>query len=372
MKSQKITKYLAERIAANDFPSSVYLVAEEGSPVFSGAVGSAVVDPEHIPAATGTIYDMASLTKVLVTGLLTSILIESGELSLDDRVADLIPDFGSPGKQEITVVELLTHTSRLPAWLPLYLLASDPADVVFEIDRIPLDQKQNAVTYSDLNFIVLGKIVERVIGSSLDVAAKEIIFRPLGLSKTFFNPPASMKTRIAASETGNAYERQTCIELGFLQPDATDLGGLRTKLIWGEVHDGNSYFMNGVSGHAGLFSTASETFEIAKQFLPATSTLLSDESCKLFRTNFTKGMNEPRSLAFQLASMPESTAGTRMSPGSFGHLGFTGTSLWIDPVRDRIFILLTNRTHAHDLPFVNINSVRRQFHDLAISELDQN
>ncbi len=279
---------------------------------------------------------------------------------------------GRPTSRRSHVVELLTHTSGLPAWLPLYLLATGPEDVVFEIDRIPLDQKQNAVTYSDLNFIILGKIVERIIGSTLDVAAAEIIFRPLGLVKTFFNPPASLKLRIAASENGNGFERQTCVDLGYLQPDSLDVGPLRTRMIWGEVHDGNSYFMNGVSGHAGLFSTASETFEIAKQFLPGTSTLLSDESCKLFRTNFTKGVNEHRSLAFQLASTPESTAGTNMSPGSFGHLGFTGTSLWIDPVRERAYILLTNRTHSHDLPFVNINSVRRHFHDLAIQDLDQN
>lgn len=154
-----------------------------------------------------------------------------------------------------------------------------------------------------------------------------------------------------------------------------DAGGsdpFRKHLIWGEVHDGNAYFMGGVAGHAGLFSTAEEVFKIALQFLPQYTQLLKPETCESFRTNFTKGMNEDRSFAFQLASTKDSTAGTKMSPESFGHNGFTGTSLWIDPVKDRIFILLTNRTHNRELPFANINAVRRRFHDLAIDCLDGN
>ena len=130
--------------------------------------------------------------------------------------------------------------------------------------------------------------------------------------------------------------------------------------------------MGGAAGHAGLFSTAEEVFNLALQFLPDHTTILSPETTELFLTNFTEGMNEDRSLAFQLASTEGSTAGTAMSPQTFGHNGFTGTSLWIDPINDRIFILLTNRTHAHRLPFVNINSVRRRFHDLAIQELNKN
>jgi CubicO group peptidase (beta-lactamase class C family) len=130
--------------------------------------------------------------------------------------------------------------------------------------------------------------------------------------------------------------------------------------------------MGGVAGHAGLFSTAEEVFRIAEQFLPNYTKLLKPETCELFRTNFTKGMNEDRSFAFQMASTEGSTAGTRMSPESFGHNGFTGTSLWIDPIKERIFVLLTNRTHNHPLPFTNINAVRRSFHDLAIELLDKN
>jgi CubicO group peptidase (beta-lactamase class C family) len=139
----------------------------------------------------------------------------------------------------------------------------------------------------------------------------------------------------------------------------------RDYQIWGEVHDGNCWFMKGVSGHAGLFSTAEETFRIARQFLAAETILLKPETCRLFRTNFTPTLNEARSVAFQLAATPESTASEALSKDSFGHLGFTGTSLWIEPERERVFILLANRTHAHALPFLNINSVRRRFHELA-------
>ena len=131
--------------------------------------------------------------------------------------------------------------------------------------------------------------------------------------------------------------------------------------------------MGGVAGHAGLFSTAEETFKIAQQFLPNYTTLLKPETCELFQTSFTQGMNEQRSLAFQLASTPESTAGGRLSPQSFGHLGFTGTSLWIDPVlkSGSLFYLLIERTTSQ-LPFVNINSVRRRFHDLGNEHLERN
>jgi len=185
-----------------------------------------------------------------------------------------------------------------------------------------------------------------------------------------FNPSADKRKQIGASENGNDYERETCVEK--FPEIRVPRSALRNHLIWGEVHDGNAYFMGGVAGHAGLFSTAEEVFKIAQQFLPNYTQLLKPETTELFRTNFTKGLNEDRSIAFQLASTEGSTAGSKMSPESFGQTGFTGTSLWIDPVKERVFVLLTNRTHNHPLPFVNINSVRRRFHDLAIDFLEKN
>lgn len=372
--NQRISDLLQERIDANDFPSAVYLVAEKGDIVFHDALGYAVVGPEPIAAKLDTIYDLASLTKPLVTGLLAASQIEDGDISLGSRLGDEQIVFDGSSAASLTVKELVTHTSGLPAWRPFYLLAENASPK--EIGRLIGEQRSagrgTEVEYSDLNFIALAILIEngRPDGEFDLWAANE-----LGLSRTAFNPISHGFDRreIAASEMGNGYEKQTCIDQGFLaRNNETDVppGVFREHLIWGEVHDGNAYFMKGAAGHAGLFSTAEEVYKIALQFLPSHTRLLRPETCELFRRNFTKGLNEDRSFAFQLASTKDSTAGTMMSPESFGHNGFTGTSLWIDPVKDRIFVLLTNRTHNHPLPFVNINSVRRRFHDLAIEELD--
>ena len=370
---QEISNFLRSRIDAGDFPSAVYLVAEKGEIQFHDAFGYSVVEPERIKAKLDTIYDVASLTKPLVTGLIVSRMVESGRVSPTVSVGDLLNEFHTSGNAEITVNDLMMHTSGLPAWKPLYLLVDDLDDVAYEIARTLSSSDQQPVTYSDINFIVLGLIVENITGKSLDEVATREIALPLALQDSSFNPWSEFRLRIAASEEGNEYEKQTCIEQGYLNAEdefRIPHSAFRTHQIWGEVHDGNAYFMGGVAGHAGLFSTAEEVFKIALQFLPNYTRLLKPETCELFRTNFTKGMNEDRSFGFQLASTEGSTAGTKMSPESFGHNGFTGTSVWIDPVKERVFVLLTNRTHNHTLPFVNINSVRRRFHDLAIELLD--
>ncbi|NOT48239.1 MAG: serine hydrolase [Acidobacteria bacterium] len=383
--NKAISAFLSERIEANDFPSAVYLVAEKGEIVYQDALGYAVVEPERIEAKLDTIYDLASLTKPLVTGLLTAQMIEDGGIGLDDAIRPYYPVKECGQDFDLTVRQLATHTSGLPAWLPLYLQARSRVSVPLLICGL---QRQSApdteVIYSDLNFLTLQFVIE---GNSVDQCAGSDIIDELGLERTTFNPTTNSWIRkldrreIAATERGNEYEKQTCIEMGYLSPESVGLEKnpvaiapgsdmFRKHIIWGEVHDGNAYFMGGAAGHAGLFSTAEEVFKIALQFLPQHTKLLKPETCELFRINFTKGLNEDRSFAFQLASTKDSTAGTKMSPESFGHNGFTGTSLWIDPVKDRIFVLLTNRTHNHPLPFVNINSVRRRFHDLAIEALD--
>ena len=373
MKSQQISDFLQSRIDARDFPSAVYLVAEKGEIIFTDAIGFAVVEPEKIEAGIDTIYDLASLTKVLVTGLLCAKLIEQGELKLEGMVL-ISRDRFSPDKI-ITLQNLLTHTSGFAAWKPIYLIVDKSGDrSTFGVTCEEIDDESytKKVVYSDFNFIQLKFLLEGKYGESFDKIVEKIIFEPLNLKNTFFNPPKELQKRIAASEKGNEYEKHTCIEQGYLKPSANADGTdkFRDYQIWGEVHDGNCFFMNGVSGHAGLFSTAEETFKIAQQFLASQTTLLNPETCRLFRTNFTPGLNEARSVAFQLAETKDSTAGTALSKDSFGHLGFTGTSLWIEPESERIFILLTNRTHARELPFVNINSVRRRFHELAVAILD--
>lgn len=365
---RKISSFLAGRIAAGDFPSAVYLVAERSAVAFADALGNAVVEPQRIAATGDTIYDLASLTKPLVTGLLCARRVEAGDLALDSSVFHYLPEFDRADKQAITVRQLLTHTSGLPAWRPLYILAgAKPEQTLAAIAGLDLEYPPGArVVYSDLGFIVLGLLLERLTGKRLRELAQSEIFEPLKLRRTFFNPELALQTEIAACETGNAYEREMCDNTG-----AGEYKDWRAELIWGQVHDGNAHFLGGAAGHAGLFSTAAEAHGLANQFVTGQTRLLKPATCELFRKNLTAGLNEARSFAWQLAETKDSAAGTDLPRDSFGHSGFTGTSCWIDPGSERIFILLTNRTHARALPFANINSVRREFHSLAVAALDQ-
>lgn len=365
---QRISSFLEERIKAGDFPSAVYLVAECGRVVFADALGLAVREPEHRAATLDTIYDLASLTKPLVTGLVLASLLERGEIDLDWEVSKMMDEFDRADKRHITVGQLLTHTSGLPAWRPLYITTGGDRERLLnviaeeELDCLP----GTTVRYSDLGFIVLGKLIERIEGATLAEIAQGKIFGPLELKSTFFNPDVKIRSQIAACETGNRHEREKCRDMA----GARSFTKWREHLIWGEVHDGNAYFMGGAAGHAGLFSNARETLRLVEQFIPARTELLSSETCILFRTNMTPGLGEARSFAWQLAGTVDSAAGPALSSDSFGHLGFTGTSCWIDARQERVFILLTNRTHAHDLPFVIINNVRRTFHTMATELLN--
>lgn len=362
---------LLSRIGSGDFPSAVYVVAEHRCAVFTDALGDAVREPESRAATLETIYDLASLTKPLVTGLLCAQLVELGELTLDSSVANYLLEFDRPDKNRITIRELLTHTSGLPAWRPLYLLAVEKESALASIANETLDARPGEqVIYSDLGFIVLGFLLERLMGSRLDELALNRIVKPLELQHTFFNPAAATRTGVAACETGNAYERDMC-EKSFSVESIASYHGWRKEVVWGDVHDGNAHFLGGTAGHAGLFSTAHETLRLANQFIAGQSQLLSSETCQLFQQNMTEGMNEARSFAWQLAATKDSTRGPSLPSDAFGHTGFTGTSCWIDAHRERVFILLTNRTHARALPFANINAVRREFHKLAVAALDE-
>ena len=365
-RNEQLSVFLQQHIEAGEFPSAAYLVGEREEILFADALGHSVVNPYRIANKLDTIYDLASLTKPLVTGMLAARRIELGELTLDSSVSHYLPEFERTDKQMITVRELLTHTSGLPAWRPLYLLAEDePERAAGAIANLDLEYKPGTrVVYSDLGFIALGILLERMTGHRLADLAQREIFEPLQLKHTFFNPELALQTGIAACELGNAYEKNMCNETG-----AGEYAKARQRMIWGEVHDGNAYFLGGAAGHAGLFSTASEAFKLAQQFIAESSKLLTAPTCKLFRENMTAGLEEARSLAWQLAATPDSTAGNDLPRDSFGHNGFTGTSVWIDAEHRRVFVLLTNRTHARELPFANINAVRREFNSLATAEI---
>src|SRR5829696_6618123 len=318
--NNQLSALLNQHIDAGEFPSAVYLVAERDEIVYADALGYSVVEPYRVANKLDTIYDLASLTKPLVTTMLCSRRIELGELTLDSSVSHYLAEFDRTDKQMITVRELLTHTSGLPAWRPLYVLTEEqPERAAGAIANLDLEYKPSTrVVYSDMGFIALGILLERLTGQRLADMAQREIFEPLKLQLTFFNPEIALQTGIAACETGNVYEKNMSAETG-----TGEYPNSRQRLIWGEVHDGNAYFLGGAAGHAGLFSSAPDTFVLAQQFLPETSRLLTAQTCALFRTNMTPGLEESRSLAWQLAETSESTAGLDLPRDSFGHNGFT-------------------------------------------------
>src|SRR5215216_3105488 len=215
-RNDQLTALLEEHINAGEFPSAVYLVGERDQIIYEDAIGHSVVEPYRIANKIDTIYDLASLTKPLITGLLCSRRIELGELTLDSSVSHYLPEFDRTDKQMITVRELLTHTSGLPAWRPLYLLTEDQPDrAAGAIANLDLEYKPGTrVVYSDLGFIALGILLERMTGQRLSNMAQHEIFEPLKLKQSFFNPEIALQTGIAACETGNAYEVDMCKQLG--------------------------------------------------------------------------------------------------------------------------------------------------------------
>jgi len=357
----EVEAYLDARIAEGVFPSAVALVRERGDEILAVARGNAVVRPELIPATDETIFDLASLTKPLATTLLVALELEAGRLALDDPAARFVEEFDRSDRRHVTLRHLLTHTSGLPKWRPFYVDPGDRSRVAEAIGKLPFDYETGTrVVYSDPNFILLGLVLERIAGRSLDEQFAERIASPLGLKRTAYRPSRERLREIAATEEGNGFERAMC------GGECDGYEGWRTDLIWGEVHDGNAHFLGGVAGHAGLFGTARETALVAEQFLPGSALLQRTETFELFSRNFTSGLDEDRSIGWQLASTCGSTAGPALPPDAFGHLGFTGTSVWVDPRRERVYVLLTNRVHPtwHDVP---MNATRSEVHSLMAS-----
>jgi CubicO group peptidase (beta-lactamase class C family) len=373
-RNEAIDALLSERIAAGDFPGAAYLVSLDGIVHAQGALGDAIRHQNRVtPCSADTIFDVASLTKPVVTGLLLAIAVRENKIDFNDRLSRFFPELEIDDADDVTIEQLAKHTSGFTAWIPFYLEIENEISreeklrraVDLILNKEPVCAPDSKVIYSDLNFILLGIILERIFGERLDVIASNRVFSPLGLKRTFFNPPSELGDEIAASEFGNGHEKKTCEEMGY----DTSHFNWREYLIRGEVHDGNCKFFNGISGHAGLFSTIDDLNKLSLQFIPGRSILLDDATIETMTRNRTPQLNEHRSIAFQIASTPDSTASTSLDGNSFGHLGFTGTSLWIDPMKKMAAILLTNRTHDHSLPFVNIKEMRRRFNELAARSL---
>lgn len=333
---------IEEGLKRNSYPGAVVMAGRHGQIFFTKAYGNKLVTPEKTPTEIDTIYDIASLTKLFTaTGIM--ILVERGKILLNDTVTTYYPRFGKNGKREITIAQLLTHTSGLPAWQALYKTVDNKEAALEELFNLKLDAKPGeAYIYSDLGYMMLGFIIEKVTKLAYKEFITQEILTPLKMYDSMFNPSSELKERCAATEIDNVY---------------------RKRLIWGETHDENAAAIGGASGHAGLFSTASDVARFCQmilnygeldgvRILSPLTVLLMTENQVPYRFNVKRGYG------WYISS---TLRGDIFPLGSFGHTGFTGTSIWIDPVTDSFSILLTNRIHPNR-DNTTINVIRSKYH----------
>jgi CubicO group peptidase (beta-lactamase class C family) len=285
---------------------------------------------EQIPMAEDTVFDLASVSK-LFTSILAVQQIERGALGLEATVASYVPEFGRAGKQDITIRQLLTHTSGFRAWIPLFSAPTYEARIQRVYDEAPLNRPGTVYLYSDLNLISLQLVLERVTGRALDALLHDEITGPLGMDGTRFNPPASWKPRIAATEDARK-----------------PWSGLDRGLVWGEVHDENAFSLGGVAGHAGVFSRAWDLAVLGRTLLNGGSygraRILRPESVELMFTDFNTAFpGDEHGLGFELYQ--HWYMGAMATPRTAGHTGFTGTSLVLDPTTDSFLVVLGNSVH---------------------------
>ncbi len=322
---RELDRVLARAVRDSAFPGAFAMVGTHSGILAQGGVGKLDADDPTVPDAN-TLWDLASLTKVI--GLTSGVirLVQEGKLDIDAPVQRYIPEWKGQWKDRVTVRHLLTHSSGLPAWRPLYKESHTPAEALALVLATPLDTTPGTrMVYSDLGAIILGQIVTRVAGVPFNVLATRDVFVPLGMKETTWLPPKSKLARIAP----------------------TEIDPWRQRHLRGEVHDENAYALGGISSHAGLFSTAADLSRLARMYL--NHGMLDGvrvlDSATIER--FTARPDSPlsnRALGWEKPTGSNS-AGHRMSSRAFGHTGFTGTSIWIDPGQDLFVILLTNRVN---------------------------
>jgi CubicO group peptidase (beta-lactamase class C family) len=366
---------LQGQVDRDKIPGAVVLIKKDNKIIHYRAYGYAQkYDFDHnllrppVKMRVNTLFDIASLTKV--TGTTTSImlLVDRGLISVDDRVCKYIKAFDTPEKKDITLRHLLTHTAGLYEWYPLYYLASDRQECYRIIENLPLTSPVGQERrYSDLGFVLLGEIIEIVSGLPLETFMEQNIFQPLGMKNTRYNPlTGGGRERIAATSAGNPYERRMVHDstLGYRvkEIDPDQWNGWRTYILKGEVNDGNAWYANGgVSGAAGLFSTAADLQKLVDMLInngvTGTKQFISGGTIKTFLTkdSFNNGLGWMMD--------PDNSFMKNAPDGSFGHTGFTGTSIAVVP-RERIsVILLINRQNcglSEHGEYYNVNPVRLQ------------
>jgi CubicO group peptidase (beta-lactamase class C family) len=315
-----LTALLDSAIAARAASGGVVAVSWRGARFLYGTGKLALDDPRRPDGHS--VYDLASLTKVIATTTLALQAVEEGRLDLDQPVARYLPVFRGPGKDRVTVRHLLTHSSGLRADSPLWRQTPNADSALGFVNAMPLDTVPGArMVYSDMGAIVLGEVLERVLGGRLDRLAHDRIFAPLGMSSTRFRPPESWISRIAATEYDTAW---------------------RKRVVRGEVHDEKSSWLGGVAGHAGLFGSALDVLTFGEWLLARVTGGSGTAREFVRRQEVVPGST--RALGWD-TSAPGNSAGTLLDSASFGHTGFTGTSIWADPSRGLVIVLLTNRVN---------------------------
>jgi uncharacterized protein YbbC (DUF1343 family) len=334
----RIDALIRDAIAAKQTPGAVVVVGQGDRALYEKAFGFRAIVPAEEAMTLDTVFDLASLTKVVATTTAVMTLIEDGRLRLNDPVATHIPGFERYNKGAITVRHLLTHVSGLRPDVDLHPWNGYDAAIELAKDEVPTAVPGEAFVYSDINFFLLGHIVTRLTGESLDAYVKRVVFDPLGMKETGFNPPKSMLPRIAPTERCAGQDAGTPCK----RPDVAPLRGV--------VHDPTARRMGGVAGHAGLFSTARDLQRFVRMLIGNGELdgvrVLSAASVRAMTSPQTPpGMRAVRGLGWDIDTQFSSNRGDLFPIGSYGHTGFTGTSLWIDPYTGGWVIFLSNRVH---------------------------
>jgi CubicO group peptidase (beta-lactamase class C family) len=373
--SNSIDSILNAQVNASKIPGAVIQVKQSGTIIYQNAYGYAQkYDDRHQLLLSGekmqmnTLFDIASLTKVTATTTAIMLLVDQGKLSVEDPVSRFLPSFGSRDKKDMKIRHLLSHTAGLYEWYPLYYFASNKKETYELIDILPLKYPVGLGRhYSDLGFVLLGEIIENISGLSLEQFVTQNIFLPLGMNHTLYNPKAKGRSsNIAATSFGNPYERRMVHDstLGFKvrEVDPDHWNGWRTYLVKGEVNDGNAWYANGgISGAAGLFSTAGDLQILVDMLMnkgmAGEKRFISDKTIELFLTmdSFKNGLGW---------MMDPANSFMKDAPsGSFGHTGFTGTSIVVVPQFQLSIILLINRQHEGlqlNGEYYNVSPIRQR------------
>jgi CubicO group peptidase (beta-lactamase class C family) len=342
---------LAQAIASHTFPSWSVAVTFRGELIAHNAQGRFTYDSSSPDVTTSTIFDLASLTKVVATSAMAMILYERGVLDLEAPVVAIVPEFngGDAGRGHVTIRMLLAHSSGLPAYEKLFLRAGTREELLHAAFSTGLTAAPGSrVEYSDIGFIILGIALARLADEPLESFCQREVFGPLAMSRTTFHPAKELRGAIPP----------TCDDVSF-----------RHRIIQGEVQDENASVLGGVAGHAGLFSTSGDLALFAHAMLNGGYPIVRPETVQIFTRRESSPSGTSRALGWDTPSAP-SQSGNYFGARSFGHLGYTGTSLWIDPDRQLSITLLTNRTWP-DCQNQSIKQVRPAFHDAVMEALTQ-